>query len=129
MKTYRKAEAVRFFEEKLTFTCGPSEVEHLEKEEGGVNIIDVRRPEDYRKGHIPNAVNLPREQWESFVGLSKDKLNVVYCYTQQCHLATRACLLFARKGFRVKELEGGWKAWREYGLAVEEEPEVQRKAA
>jgi rhodanese-related sulfurtransferase len=128
MKTFRKSAAIKYFEAKTAFTAGPSEVDRMLKERQDVTVIDVRRPEDYRKGHIPQAVNLPREQWDSLVGLDRRKLNVLYCYTQQCHLATKACLEFARKGFPVMELEGGWKAWKEYGLAVEGE-EAQRKAA
>ena len=44
------------------------------------------------------------------------------------HAAPEACLTFARKGFRVQELEGGWQAWKEHGLEVEE-AEAQLKAA
>ena len=93
-----------------------------------VNIVDVRRPEDYRKGHIPHAMLLPRENWASLTGLEKKIPNVIYCYSQQCHLATRACLEFARKGFPVMELEGGMKAWEEYGYEVEVEEGLRQAA-
>jgi rhodanese-related sulfurtransferase len=127
--TFRKSAAVKYFEAKVAFSAGPSELDHMIKEGEDVNIIDVRRREDYLKGHVPHAVNLPKEQWEALNGLDMNKLNVVYCYTQQCHAATNACLLFARKGYPVKELEGGWKAWQEYGLATEAGETTQRKAA
>ena len=60
--------------------------------------------------------------------MSKKGLNMVHCYNQQCHLATRAALRFTHDGFRVMELEGGWKAWREFGFR-EEMGEPVRKAA
>ena len=127
MKTFKKSEAIRYFEQKLTYTAGPAEVDRLRREED-IGIVDVRRPEDFHREHIPHAVNLPREEWDTLVGLDKGRLNVVYCYTQQCHLAAKACLTFARKGYRVMELEGGWKAWKAYGLDVEGE-EAGQKAA
>jgi rhodanese-related sulfurtransferase len=84
-------------------------------------VVDVRTAQDFAKGHIPVAINLPREKWDSLQGLSRDKTNVVYCYTQQCHLAANACLHFASRGYPVMELEGGFEAWRENQLDVEEE--------
>jgi rhodanese-related sulfurtransferase len=128
MRLQDKAKAVRYFESRVAFTAGPAEVEHMLKERDDVVIVDVRRPEDYEKGHIPHALNLPRDKWDTLKGLDRKKINVMYCYTQQCHAATEACLKFAREGFPVMELEGGWKAWREYGLEIEGAEEL-RKAA
>ena len=34
------------------------------KQGGPVNIMDVRAAEDYAEGHIPGAVNLPKDQWD-----------------------------------------------------------------
>lgn len=120
--------AVRFFSDLMAYTLGPIETDRLRKERHDVVIVDVRKPEDYREGHVPGAINLPREQWGTLAGLEKGKEHVFYCYTQQCHAAHEACLRFAREGYRVKLMEGGWKAWREYGLEAEGET-VVRKAA
>jgi hypothetical protein len=38
----------------------------------------------------------------------KDKLNVLYCYSGVCHLATSAAVEFAEKGYPVMEMEGGF---------------------
>ena len=89
--------------------------------EDNLVVVDVRTVQDFAKDHIPGAINLPREKWDSLQGLSRDKTNVVYCYTQQCHLAANACLHFASRGYPVMELEGGFEAWRENELDVEEE--------
>jgi len=128
MSTYHRRDAVRYFREKMEFTAGPAELDHMIKDHEDIVIVDVRRPEDYVKSHIPRAINLPREQWPTLAGLELEKRNVVYCYTQQCHLATDACLTFAQKGFRVVELEGGFRAWEESNLAVEGEPALSRAA-
>ena len=70
-----------FFERRLDFIRGPVELNWMIKQGEKLNIIDVRSPEDYTKEHIPGSVNLPQEQWSTFKGLSKDRPNVVYCYT------------------------------------------------
>jgi len=84
-----------------------------------VNIIDVRHEQDFRQGYIPGAVNLPREKWNTLQGLSKDKINIVYCYSETCHLAASAALDFAAHGYRVMELEGGFDTWKQCNFPVE----------
>ena len=115
------AKAKAYFEDKLAFTTGPVELDRwIKAHENNLIVVDVRAAEDFEKGHIPGAINLPKDQWESVRGLSKDKTNVVYCYTQQCHLAANACVRFANKGYPVMELEGGFECWKEHELDIEE---------
>jgi rhodanese-related sulfurtransferase len=113
------AKARVYFENKLAFTTGPIELDHRLKAHENINIIDVREEEDYRKGHIPGAINLPKNRWDSLEGLSKDKLNILYCYSQVCHLAATAASHFAASGYPVMELEGGWDEWKDHGLEVD----------
>lgn len=129
-KIHDPARARAYFENKVAFTTGPVELDHLLKSgENHVTIVDVRAAEDYGKGHIPGAINLPKETWDNPAGLSKDKTNVVYCYSQVCHLAANACLAFASKGFPVMELEGGFDIWKEHELDIEHEPVNRMKGA
>src|SRR5689334_25200166 len=82
------ARACAYFENKLAFTTGPVELERMIKSgDNHFTVVDVRAAEDYAKGHIPGAINLPEGSWERPNGLSKDKTNFVYCYTIVCHLA------------------------------------------
>jgi len=110
------------FENKMAFTTGPVELDRLMKSGDNVVVVDVREAEDYAKGHIPGAINLPKEKWDSLEGLKKDKINVVYCYSQVCHLAATAALEFLDKGYPVMEMEGGFPAWKDMDLEVEREP-------
>ncbi|HWH70053.1 MAG TPA: rhodanese-like domain-containing protein, partial [Candidatus Sulfotelmatobacter sp.] len=87
-----------------------------------ITIVDVRAAEDFAKGHIPGAINLPQGSWDNPQGLDQRKTNVVYCYSQVCHLAASACAVFAAKGFPVMEMEGGFKAWEAHELQIEHEP-------
>ncbi len=112
--------AIEFFEAKLDFTTGPIELDDLLRREENINIIDVRRSEDYSSGHIPGAISLPKDEWTTFSGLSKDKVNIIYCYSEACHLAATAAKYFAEHEFPVMELEGGFEEWSRAGLPVEE---------
>ena len=110
--------ALKYFQQKLDCSTGPIELSHWLEEGAPVNVVDVRAREDYEKAHIPGAVSLPRDQWINPKGLSKDKTNVIYCYSQTCHLAAAAAVEFAEKGFSVIELEGGFNTWQKAQLEV-----------
>jgi rhodanese-related sulfurtransferase len=112
-------QAKQYFEDKMQFTTGPVELDRMMKQRQNIQIIDVRAAEDYEKGHIPGAINLPHEQWDQMTGLSKDKQNVLYCYSQVCHLAATAAVQFAGAGYPIMELEGGWETWKDYEMPVE----------
>ncbi len=116
-----------YFENKIAFTTGPMELSQ-QLESRSVNIVDVREAEDYEKGHIPGAINLPHGTWDNPRSLSKDKTNVVYCYSQQCHLAAHACVAFASKGYPVMELEGGFEVWEQHDLQTQEGKEMKAAA-
>ena len=122
-RLHSPASAKRYFEDKLAFTIGPVELDRwLKTGEDNLVLVDVRAAEDYAKGHIPGAINLPKDRWHDTKALNKNKINVVYCYSQQCHLAANACVHFAGLDYPVMELEGGFGAWKEYEMDVEQEP-------
>ena len=111
--------AKEYFEAKMAFTTGPVELERMMKQGESINIVDVRAAEDYAEGHIPRAVNLPKDKWHTLEGLRKDKTNVLYCYSHVCHLAATAAVEFASKGHPVMEMEGGFRAWKEHDMDIE----------
>lgn len=113
------ANALAYFKAKMAFTTGPVELDRWLRSGEKVHVVDVRAAEDYEKGHIPGAVSLPKTKWHTLEGLRKDKLNVVYCYSQVCHLAAAAAVAFASEGYPVMELEGGWRTWTDHDMDVE----------
>lgn len=122
VKIHDPAKAKEYFEAKMAFTTGPVELERMMKN-NEVNVVDVRAAEDYAEGHIPGAVNLPKDRWndpkELESKLRKDKVNVLYCYSHVCHLAASAAVEFAGRGYPVMELEGGWRWWKNDGFEIE----------
>lgn len=86
------------------------EVELVEKVKAGEDmyIMDIRTKEDYDKGHLKNAVNVP---WgpaiaENLDNLPADKQIYLYCYTGQTAGQTTALLNMA--GYNVKSANFGW---------------------
>lgn len=112
--TRQTQRAKEFFENKIAFTVGPVELKDMiAKESDSITVIDVRSRDYYEKGHIPSALSIPKADLEMHLNkLSKDKINVVYCYSEQCHLAAKAALILAERGFSVIELQGGFNEWK-----------------
>jgi rhodanese-related sulfurtransferase len=119
MSSYDFEHAKAFFTAKTGFTTGLHEVDGMIKGGEDIVIVDVRLPRDYRQGHLPGAINLPNGRWHTAAGLSKDKINVVYCYSQTCHLAAQAALEFLAQGYPVMEMEGGFAGWQTAGYEIE----------
>src|SRR5258706_8382255 len=113
------AQARSYFGNKMSFTTGPVELKHEIDRAAEMVIVDVREAEDYQAGHIPGAINLPQDKWGTFQGLRRDKTNVLYCYSIVCHLAAAAAVQFAENGFPVKEMDGGFQAWKDNKFPIE----------
>ena len=63
-------------------SISPEEAEEIMKTQSGYIILDVRRPDEFAEGHIPNAINLPNESIGSdeIAELpNKNQLILVYC--------------------------------------------------
>ena len=119
MMTMSAEKAIRYFEDKMEFTTGPVELNEMMKEGEKLHIIDVRRSEDFDRGHIPGAINMPKGTWGNTSRLSRDDVNIVYCYSEACHLAALAALEFARSGYHVMELQGGFDTWQQFRMPIE----------
>jgi rhodanese-related sulfurtransferase len=81
-------------------------------------IVDVRTPEEFAKGSLPGARNVPEDKvGEKMRDLKKDKPLIVVCATGS--RAGRAAAQLRAGGFgEVYVLAGGLAAWREAGLPV-----------
>jgi rhodanese-related sulfurtransferase len=77
------------------------------------NIIDVREPEDFASGHLPNAINIPRGMLELEIDDIVPNQNqpiVVYCGGGS-RSALAAQTLQVMGYDQVKSLAGGWRHW------------------
>jgi len=69
-------------------------------------LVDVRRPAEYARGHVPGAINVPLERLRVALDrLPRDReLWLVCAVGQRAYYATR---LLQHHGFRVRVLSGG----------------------
>lgn len=79
-------------------------------------LIDIRKAESYKAGHIPQARNIPAEDLISKTEkIAKDKPIIVVCDTGRN--AQRSVADLRKQGFTdVSVLEGGLVAWAQAGL-------------
>ncbi|MGR6835318.1 rhodanese-like domain-containing protein [Syntrophomonas erecta] len=84
-----------------------------------IQIVDIRKAEDYAKGRIKGAINIPfGEVNKHFSEFSKDKPVFVYCYTGQTAGQTVAVL--NAMGINARSVNAGFDlGWTADGLPVE----------
>ncbi len=78
-------------------------------------VLDVRTAAEYAEGHIPGAVNIPRDELGTRAGElanARDSDIVVYCKTGP--RATEAIGVLEKQGFkRLYHLAGDYTRWSE----------------
>lgn len=75
-------------------------------------LIDVREPQEFERGHILGARNIPVTQLKQrLIELRPDK--PVYLYCQGNTRSSRAAHMLYKKGFKdINQLKGGFKNWK-----------------
>ena len=54
----------------------------------GALLLDVRTPQEYRRGHIPGSKNLPLQQLDDALFLTDNLDTILFVY---CHSGIRSC--------------------------------------
>ena len=85
-------------------------------------FLDARSKEQYRRGHIEGASNLP---WEDFdrlfpqvmAGIPHDTILIAYCDGESCSLSRELAAALMAQGYdNVRVLADGWGLWQQYNL-------------
>ncbi|WP_041657766.1 rhodanese-like domain-containing protein [Marinithermus hydrothermalis] len=80
-------------------------------------IVDVREPEEWAEGVLPEALRLPLSHLEALAPLRVARERPVLLYCRSGNRSREAAQTLARLGHRqVWHLEGGLTAWRAAGL-------------
>ena len=79
-------------------------------------IVDVRTPEEFRAGHIPGAVNIPRGFLEFEIGeMAEKSARPILVYCKEGLRGALAGSTLRNLGYtNVSNLIGGWEAWSRY---------------
>ena len=88
--------------------------------DGLVTVLDVRPPDEFAAGHLPNAINIPLRDLPRRVSkLPKKQEVVAYCRGPYCVFAFEAVAMLRSRGFEARRLEDGYPQWEAAGLPVE----------
>ena len=87
----------------------------------GVQLIDVRTPNEYKEGHLPNAQNIDFLDKNFEVNIQKlDKTKPVIVYCQGGTRSAKCASKMISKGFvKIYDLDRGFYNWKSNGLEVE----------
>ena len=128
-------------QEKVVKTTTDIDSLRSEIRDKSVRVIDVRREEDYKKDHIPTAVNLPLanllsddspervQKLVNAMGIDDETSVVVYDDTFGA-LASRVAWTLEYLGhYDVSLLETTYGNWKSLGLEKDDViPEIQKKS-
>jgi rhodanese-related sulfurtransferase/DNA-binding transcriptional ArsR family regulator len=88
-------------------------------QKGLVTVLDVRPPEEFQKGHLPGARNVPVGQLKRWLSrLDRNTEIVAYCRGPYCVMAFEAVALLRARGFQARRLQDGFPEWRAAGMPV-----------
>lgn len=124
-KDIRDAIIVYFFdmsveENYAKFNVKPAQLkEALDNKDSNIVVVDIRKEEDYQKGHIAGTeINIPfgTGMQEQFEQIPQDKTIIVQCYSGQTASQTMAGLRLL--GYQAYSLSGGTTGWTDAGYEL-----------
>ncbi|WP_394554356.1 rhodanese-like domain-containing protein [Agromyces sp. MMS24-JH15] len=114
---------ISHFAGKLAFETDASDV-HADQDAGvRFVLIDSRGEAAWAQGRIVGAIHLPTAEIATRApdAIPLDVPVVTYCWGPGCNGSTRAALEFAKLGYQVKEMIGGFEYWAREGYPVEDD--------
>ncbi|TAK65431.1 MAG: rhodanese-like domain-containing protein [Bacteroidetes bacterium] len=87
-------------------------------------ILDAREPEEYSKGRVPGAINIPYlsvdQYFEKLAGYPRDTLVAIYCNNIMCPLGRGLAEFMVELEFKHLLLfEEGWDRWEREEMPIE----------
>jgi rhodanese-related sulfurtransferase len=123
--------AVAHFAARLSYETDPSDVAaDIGAGVTGWVLIDTRSQASWDQGHVPGAIHLPTAEIAARAAsvVPAGSSVVTYCWGPGCNGGTKAALEFAKLGYPVKEMIGGFEYWTREGLPVETAAGIDRRA-
>ncbi|PRB11036.1 rhodanese-like domain-containing protein [Microbacterium sp. MYb62] len=118
-----------FYAAKLTYETDPSDVHAALKAGENVVVVDVRSDEAWAQGRVAGAVHMHYSEiaTRAPVEVPESADVVVYCWSPGCNAGAKGALEFARLGYQVREMIGGFEYWVREGYAVEDADGVHHR--
>lgn len=118
-----------YYAAKLAYETDASDVHAALKAGESVVVIDVRSDEAWAQGRVAGATHMHYSEIATRAPLeiSTDAEIVVYCWSPGCNAGAKGALEFAKLGYRVREMIGGFEYWVREGYAVEDADGVHHR--
>jgi len=114
-------DALSYFSAKLALETDASDVYAAQKAGEDFVLVDVRGDEAWAQGRVRGAIHMPYREIEERAPREIDASTpvVVYCWSPGCNAGTKGALEFARLGYSVREMIGGYEYWMREGQPTE----------
>jgi rhodanese-related sulfurtransferase len=96
---------------------------------GDLDIVDVREPAEWARGHLPGARLVPLDRLRANLRASLPKDGVIFVCAAGVRSLTAARLAEGLGLSRLYNLAGGTRAWVNAGLALAHDEELSQTAA
>lgn len=77
-----------------------------------MNIIDIRDEYQYKKGHIPNALHIPRQDLLINPKLYLNKGEYYYLYCNRGAQSMELSIILNELGYQVISIDGGYMEYK-----------------
>jgi rhodanese-related sulfurtransferase len=100
----------------------PEQVREMQARNENAVYLDVREPNEWNLGRLPNAVHLPRGNLETKIeALVGDRSQRVVIYCARGNRSALAALTMKQMGYvNVASMSRGFSGWAEIGGQIEE---------
>ncbi|MEV7611225.1 rhodanese-like domain-containing protein [Microbacterium sp. NPDC089320] len=118
-----------YYAAKLTYETDASDVYAALRAGEDVVVIDVRSDEAWAQGRVAGAVHMHYSEIVSRAPaeIPAEAAVVVYCWSPGCNAGAKGALEFAKLGYDVREMIGGFEYWVREGYPVEDADGVHRR--
>lgn len=115
-------DALAYFSAKLAFETDASDVYAAQKAGERFALVDVRGEDAWGQGRIPGAIHMPYREIAERAPVELDPTMevVVYCWSPGCNAGAKGAREFAKLGYRVREMIGGYEYWVREGQPTED---------
>ena len=114
-------DALAYYSAKLRFETDASDVYAAQKAGDVFVLVDVRSVEAWEQGHVAGAVHMPYRDIATRAPqeIPTDTPVVVYCWSPGCNAGAKGAVEFAKLGYDVREMIGGYEYWVREGQPTE----------
>lgn len=118
-----------YFTAKLSYETDASDVYAAQKAGEDIVVVDVRSDEAWAQGRASGAIHMHYSEIAARAPeeIPRDAKVVVYCWSPGCNAGAKGALEFAKLGYEVREMIGGFEYWAREGYPVEDHDGVHRR--